>query len=69
MTFVFFAFQVGENYKTGGYVITPNTMELLKKHVEAVKGKVNFSYVSIISLDLSDSLLYCILCALVVLFH
>ncbi|EJD73912.1 CBR-ERS-1 protein [Loa loa] len=32
--------KVGENYKTGGYVITPNTMELLKKHIEAVKGKV-----------------------------
>ncbi|CAG9536577.1 unnamed protein product [Cercopithifilaria johnstoni] len=32
--------KVGENYKTSGYVITPNTMELLRKHVEAVKGKV-----------------------------
>uniref|UniRef100_A0AAF5PQT3 Probable glutamine--tRNA ligase n=1 Tax=Wuchereria bancrofti TaxID=6293 RepID=A0AAF5PQT3_WUCBA len=32
--------KVGENYKTSGYVITPNTMELLKKHVEAVKGQV-----------------------------
>uniref|UniRef100_A0A0R3S373 glutamine--tRNA ligase n=1 Tax=Elaeophora elaphi TaxID=1147741 RepID=A0A0R3S373_9BILA len=32
--------KVGENYKTAGYVITPNTMELLRKHVEAVEGKV-----------------------------
>ncbi|VDN02477.1 unnamed protein product [Thelazia callipaeda] len=32
--------KVGENYKTDGYVITPNTSNLLKKHVEDVKGKV-----------------------------
>ncbi|VDN26261.1 unnamed protein product, partial [Gongylonema pulchrum] len=32
--------KVGENYKTDGYIITPNTMKLLKKHVEDVKGKV-----------------------------
>ncbi|CAH1783319.1 unnamed protein product, partial [Owenia fusiformis] len=32
--------KVGENYKTDGYVITPKTMELLKKHVEDVKGRV-----------------------------
>uniref|UniRef100_A0A2K6WLB3 Probable glutamine--tRNA ligase n=1 Tax=Onchocerca volvulus TaxID=6282 RepID=A0A2K6WLB3_ONCVO len=32
--------KVGENYKTSGYVITPNTMELLKEHVKAVKGRV-----------------------------
>jgi glutaminyl-tRNA synthetase len=34
---------VGENSKTDGYVITPNTAELLKKHVEAVGGKVGSS--------------------------
>jgi glutaminyl-tRNA synthetase len=33
---------VGKNFKTDGYVVTPNTMELLRKHVEAVGGKVNF---------------------------
>uniref|UniRef100_A0A915Q616 Probable glutamine--tRNA ligase n=1 Tax=Setaria digitata TaxID=48799 RepID=A0A915Q616_9BILA len=32
--------KVGENYKTSGYIITPRTMELLKKHVETVNGKV-----------------------------
>lgn len=32
--------KVGENYKTDGYVVTPNTMALLKKHVETVGGKV-----------------------------
>ncbi|XP_059178645.1 glutamine--tRNA ligase-like [Physella acuta] len=30
----------GENYKTDGYVITPKTMELLKKHLEETGGKV-----------------------------
>ncbi|XP_055939600.1 probable glutamine--tRNA ligase [Argiope bruennichi] len=30
----------GENYKTDGYVITPNTMNLLKKHLEETKGQV-----------------------------
>ncbi|VDK74853.1 unnamed protein product [Litomosoides sigmodontis] len=32
--------KVGENYKTDGYVITLNTMDLLRKHVDAVNGKV-----------------------------
>ena len=32
--------QVGENYKTDGYVVTPHTMELLAKHVKEVDGKV-----------------------------
>ena len=31
---------VGENYKTDGYVITPNTMKLLSEHVRATGGKV-----------------------------
>lgn len=30
----------GENYKTEGYVVTPNTMELLKKHLEETGGQV-----------------------------
>ncbi|GFR04294.1 glutamine--tRNA ligase [Trichonephila clavata] len=30
----------GENYKTDGYIITPNTMNLLKKHLEETKGQV-----------------------------
>ncbi|ESO13043.1 hypothetical protein HELRODRAFT_63797 [Helobdella robusta] len=30
----------GENYKTDGYVITPNTMALLKKHLQETKGQV-----------------------------
>ncbi|XP_035223121.1 glutamine--tRNA ligase-like [Stegodyphus dumicola] len=30
----------GENFKTGGYVITPNTMSLLKEHLEVTKGQV-----------------------------
>ncbi|KFM68600.1 putative glutamine--tRNA ligase, partial [Stegodyphus mimosarum] len=30
----------GENFKTDGYVITPNTMNLLKEHVEITKGQV-----------------------------
>lgn len=30
----------GENFKTDGYVITPNTMDLLKKHLELTKGQV-----------------------------
>ncbi|CAD6194560.1 unnamed protein product [Caenorhabditis auriculariae] len=32
--------KVGENFKTDGYVTTPKTEELLKKHVQAVGGKV-----------------------------
>lgn len=30
----------GENYKTEGYVVTPKTMELLKKHLEETGGQV-----------------------------
>lgn len=32
--------KVGENFKTDGYVVTPNTMKLLKEHVKKVGGKV-----------------------------
>uniref|UniRef100_A0A8B9L250 glutamine--tRNA ligase n=1 Tax=Astyanax mexicanus TaxID=7994 RepID=A0A8B9L250_ASTMX len=30
----------GENYKTEGYVVTPNTMNLLKQHLEITGGQV-----------------------------
>ncbi|XP_062854607.1 glutamine--tRNA ligase [Trichomycterus rosablanca] len=30
----------GENYKTEGYVVTPNTMRLLKEHLEITGGQV-----------------------------
>ncbi|KAI5621950.1 glutamine--tRNA ligase, partial [Silurus asotus] len=30
----------GENYKTEGYVVTPNTMDLLKQHLEITGGQV-----------------------------
>ncbi|XP_031422097.1 glutamine--tRNA ligase [Clupea harengus] len=30
----------GENFKTEGYVVTPNTMSLLKKHLEITNGQV-----------------------------
>uniref|UniRef100_A0A3Q3XQM8 Glutamine--tRNA ligase n=1 Tax=Mola mola TaxID=94237 RepID=A0A3Q3XQM8_MOLML len=30
----------GENYKTEGYVVTPKTMELLKKHLEETGGQI-----------------------------
>ncbi|XP_056102716.1 glutamine--tRNA ligase [Rhinichthys klamathensis goyatoka] len=30
----------GENYKTEGYVVTPNTVNLLKKHLEVTGGQV-----------------------------
>ena len=32
--------KVGENFKTDGYTITPNTMKLLDSHVNAINGKV-----------------------------
>lgn len=32
--------KTGENYKTDGYVITPNTMNLLKDHLKITNGKV-----------------------------
>ncbi|KAI1701247.1 tRNA synthetases class I (E and q), catalytic domain-containing protein [Ditylenchus destructor] len=32
--------KVGENYKSAGYVISPNTMKLLDDHVKAAYGKV-----------------------------
>ena len=31
---------IGENYKTEGYVVTPRTMDLLKKHLKETEGKV-----------------------------
>nr|XP_033782100.1 glutamine--tRNA ligase [Geotrypetes seraphini] len=30
----------GENYKTEGYIVTPNTMNLMKKHLEITGGQV-----------------------------
>lgn len=36
----FFLCNTGENYKTEGYVVTPKTMELLKKHLEITGGQV-----------------------------
>ena len=30
----------GENYKTDGFVVTPKTMELMKKHLQETGGKV-----------------------------
>lgn len=30
----------GENYKTDGYVVTPNTMKLLQEHLKLTGGKV-----------------------------
>ncbi|MEQ2189532.1 putative glutamine--tRNA ligase, partial [Goodea atripinnis] len=32
--------KAGENYKTEGYVVTPKTMELLKKHMEITGGQI-----------------------------
>ncbi|XP_018617738.1 glutamine--tRNA ligase [Scleropages formosus] len=32
--------KAGENYKTEGYVVTPNTMDLLNKHLEITGGQV-----------------------------
>jgi hypothetical protein len=32
----------GENYKTDGYVVTPNTMKLLEKHLELTGRQVGF---------------------------
>ncbi|MED6249558.1 putative glutamine--tRNA ligase [Ataeniobius toweri] len=32
--------KAGENYKTEGYVVTPKTMELLKKHTEITGGQI-----------------------------
>jgi hypothetical protein len=30
----------GENYKTDGYVVTPNTMQLLQEHLKLTRGQV-----------------------------
>ena len=35
-----YCYYMGENYKTEGFVITPNTMSLLKKHLEETGGQV-----------------------------
>ena len=35
-----YCYIIGENYKTEGYVVTPNTMALLKKHLEETGGQV-----------------------------
>ncbi|KAG7228220.1 hypothetical protein INR49_013383 [Caranx melampygus] len=32
--------KTGENFKTEGYVVTPNTMSLLKKHLELTGGQI-----------------------------
>lgn len=34
----------GENFKTEGYVVTPNTMSLIKKHLDLTGGQVQFLY-------------------------
>uniref|UniRef100_A0A665SZ10 Glutamine--tRNA ligase n=1 Tax=Echeneis naucrates TaxID=173247 RepID=A0A665SZ10_ECHNA len=38
--FVFVFGNTGENYKTEGYVVTPNTMALIKKHLEISGGQI-----------------------------
>lgn len=50
-----FPLSPGENFKTEGYVVTPKTMEMLKKHLEETGGQVqhlfNFSFkLSVINL-------------------
>lgn len=35
-----FSLSPGENFKTEGYVVTPKTMEMLKKHLEETGGQV-----------------------------
>lgn len=40
LTMLIFHLPPGENYKTEGYVVTPNTMNLLKKHMEEIGGQV-----------------------------
>ena len=35
-----FAFFIGENYKTDGYIITDNTMQILKDHLKKTDGQV-----------------------------
>lgn len=40
----------GENYKTEGYVVTPNTMALLKKHLEITGGQVCTSCVTAVKM-------------------
>uniref|UniRef100_A0A8C9S580 Glutamine--tRNA ligase n=1 Tax=Scleropages formosus TaxID=113540 RepID=A0A8C9S580_SCLFO len=37
---IFLFCSLGENYKTEGYVVTPNTMDLLNKHLEITGGQV-----------------------------
>lgn len=34
----------GENFKTEGYVVTPKTMEMLKKHLEETGGQVKLLF-------------------------
>ncbi len=31
----------GENYKTEGYVVTPKTMDLMKRHLQETGGMVS----------------------------
>ena len=41
-------FHSGENYKTEGYVVVTNTMNLLKKHLEITGGQVQTSQLLIL---------------------
>lgn len=38
----------GENFKTEGYVVTPKTMEMLKKHLEETGGQVSIYLIVVV---------------------
>lgn len=39
----------GENFKTEGYVVTPKTMEMLKKHLEETGGQVQHLFIYVLN--------------------
>ena len=54
----------GENFKTEGYIVTPKTMDLIRKHLEQTGGRVRkslctalLSLISLLTRSLLDFLL------------
>lgn len=49
----------GENYKTDGYVVTPNSMKLLQEHLKLTRGQVTLQTHSFMQkMTLKQTVLY-----------
>jgi len=48
----------GENFKTDGYMVTPNTMNLMKQHLKETGHKVNNNYCLTVGIHNSEESIF-----------